>query len=61
MSFSNIPKDPVMLLSFVNTELRDHYSDLVEFCYANNVDINDINGRLRSINYVYDSDKNQFV
>mgnify|MGYP006974667172 CR=1 FL=1 len=26
-----------------------------------NVDINDINGRLRSINYTYDSEKNQFV
>ena len=61
MSFNNIPKDPAMLLSFVNTELRDKYCDLVEFCYANNVDINDINGRLRNINYVYDPIKNQFV
>ncbi|MBE5926714.1 MAG: DUF4250 domain-containing protein [Lachnospiraceae bacterium] len=61
MSFNNIPKDPAMLLSFVNTELRDKYCDLVEFCAANNVDINDINGRLRSINYVYDPKKNQFV
>lgn len=61
MSFNNIPKDPVMLLSFVNTELRDKYCDLVEFCHANNVDINDINGRLRSINYTYDPNRNQFV
>ena len=61
MSFNNIPKDPTILLSYVNTELRDKYCDLVEFCHDNNVDINDINGRLRSINYTYDSEKNQFV
>lgn len=61
MSFTTIPKDPFILLSYVNTELRDKYCDLVEFCHANSVDINDINGRLRSINYVYDSKKNQFV
>lgn len=61
MAFSNIPKDPVMLLSYINTELRDNYDDLVDFCVAHSVDINDIVGRLRSINYVYDAHQNQFV
>ena len=27
-----IPKDPVMLLSYVNTQLRDFYSSLDAFC-----------------------------
>ncbi len=61
MSLTNIPKDPVMLLSYVNTQLRDNYSDLVEFCHDNNVDINDIIGRLRSIDYVYNETINQFI
>lgn len=61
MALNNIPKDSTMLLSYVNTELRDNYDDLVDFCVANSVDINDIVGRLRSINYVYDSRLNQFV
>lgn len=30
----NIPKDPVMLLSFVNTQLRDFYPSLDECCAA---------------------------
>ena len=27
-----MPKDPVMLLSYVNTQLRDFYPSLAEFC-----------------------------
>ena len=29
---STIPKDPVILLSYVNTQLRDNYSSLDEMC-----------------------------
>ena len=61
MLLNNLPKDPAMLLSYVNTQLRDNYDDLVEFCASNNVDINDITGRLRTINYCYDEHTNQFV
>ncbi len=31
---STIPKDPVILLSYVNTQLRDNYSSLDEMCQA---------------------------
>ena len=31
MLLNNLPKDPAMLLSYVNTQLRDNYDDLVEF------------------------------
>lgn len=60
MQINNLPKDPVMLLSYVNTQLRDNYSDLTEFCVANSIDINDVVGRLRAINYSYDPAANQF-
>lgn len=60
MQINNLPKDPVMLLSYVNTQLRDNYSDLTEFCVANSIDINDVVGRLRAINYSYDPVTNQF-
>ena len=33
-----IPKDPVMLLSYVNTQLRDNYASLDEFCGAMDVE-----------------------
>ena len=29
---AGIPKDPVMLMSFLNTKLRDQYSSLEELC-----------------------------
>ena len=61
MQINNLPKDPAMLLSYVNTELRDNYPDLEDFCLSNNVDINDVVGRLRSIDYVYDERSNLFI
>lgn len=56
-----LPNDPVMLLSFTNTQLRDHYSSLTEFCKAYIVDENIITNKLRSIDYEYDKKANQFV
>lgn len=58
---SNLPKDPVMLLSFTNTQLRDNYSNLEEFCKAYIVNENEIISTLRNIDYEYDKSTNQFV
>jgi hypothetical protein len=57
----NLPKDPVMLLSFVNTQLRDNYPDLKELAAAYMVEEQEITDKLAGINYVYDADKNQFI
>jgi hypothetical protein len=56
----NIPKDPVMLLSFVNTQLRDNYPSLSEFASAYMVDEQDIKNRLALINYEYVEEQNRF-
>ncbi|MBE5881610.1 MAG: DUF4250 domain-containing protein [Lachnospiraceae bacterium] len=56
-----IPKDPVMLLSFVNLKLRDFYPSLDALCDDLDVDRQELTDKLSGINYVYDSDKNQFV
>ena len=34
----NLPQDPIILLSYVNTQLRDHYATLAEFCAAMGAD-----------------------
>lgn len=34
-----LPKDPVMLMSFVNMKLRDEYLSLEDFCNTYNIDI----------------------
>ena len=56
-----MPSDPIMLLSFVNTQLRDNYDDLEDLCSNYNVDHRDICQRLESINYSYDPSLNRFV
>lgn len=61
MEYSSLPKDPVMLVSFVNTKLRDDYPSLDELCKSLCVNKNDIVSKLDSIGYSYDSEKNRFV
>lgn len=56
-----IPNDPVMLLSYVNTQLRDFYGDLESFCQAQNVDMNSLKEKLFGIDYKYDEKLNKFV
>lgn len=56
-----IPKDPVMLLSFLNLKLRDYYQDLNALCEDLDLDPQEISEKLASINYHYDGEKNQFV
>ncbi len=54
------PKDPVMLLSVVNTALRDYYSSFDALVEDNEIDGNEIIAKLASIDYHYDADKNKF-
>lgn len=56
-----IPKDPVMLLSYLNTQLRDFYKDLDTLCEEKDLDREEIVKKLEMIDYVYDQAKNQFV
>ena len=56
-----IPKDPVMLLSFINLKLRDYYSSLEALCDDLQVSPEEITEKLASIYYHYDAGKNAFV
>lgn len=56
-----IPKDPVMLLSFVNLKLRDFYPSLEAMCEDLDIDQAELTDKLTGINYSYDADRNQFV
>lgn len=56
-----MPNDPVMLLSYMNTQLRDFYENLDAFCQDKEVEREKIEEKLRSIDYKYDSQRNQFV
>lgn len=56
-----IPKDPVMLLSYINTQLRDFYSSFEDCCKALDIDYNEVTEKLLSINYKYDRKSNRFI
>ena len=56
-----IPQDPVMLLSFMNLKLRDYYGSLEMLCDDLDVGRTDVEEKLKSIGYSYDSDRNQFI
>ncbi|MGN0377884.1 MAG: DUF4250 domain-containing protein [Suilimivivens sp.] len=56
-----IPQDPVMLLSYVNLKLRDFYGSLDTMCDDMDVSRHDIEEKLKTIGYFYDSERNQFI
>ncbi len=57
----NFPKDPVMLLSVVNTALRDYYSSFDALVEDNEVDGDEILSKLASIDYHYEAALNKFI
>lgn len=59
--YDNLPKDPVMLLSFTNTQLRDTFESLDAFCINFQVDKDTLTQKLKAINYEYSKDRNQFI
>ncbi len=58
---ANIPNDPMMLLSYINTKLRDDYSNLVLLCDDLELNIDDITTKLSTIDYTYNEELNRFV
>lgn len=56
-----IPKDPVILLSFVNTKLRDEYAGLTELCAALDADRAVLEATLERLDYRYSPERNQFI
>lgn len=55
-----LPKDPFILLSFINTKLRDEYPSLAELCAALDADEREVTDTLAPLGYYYDPTCNQF-
>lgn len=55
-----LPKDPAMLLSFINMKLRDQYDSLASLCDDLDVSQDEIIQTLQKIDYIYDEQLNQF-
>lgn len=55
-----MPKDPFMLLSWVNMKLRDRYSSLDELTDDLQIDRDELAGRLHDAGFDYMPEINQF-
>lgn len=56
-----LPKDPFILLSVVNTKLRDQYSSLDKLCDDLDESKEQLVRALAGIGYAYSPEQNQFV
>lgn len=57
----NIPSDPAILLSYINTMLRDEYNSLEELCKSLCISQEQIESKLSSIGYKYSQKQNRFI
>ncbi|MBR1741159.1 MAG: DUF4250 domain-containing protein [Lachnospiraceae bacterium] len=57
----NIPKDPLILLSFINTKLRDFYPSLDVLCEDLEIKKDSLTETLAQVDYHYDPSANQFT
>lgn len=56
-----LPQDPIILLSYVNTKLRDDYASLDELCGTLDADREELVRKLEAVNYRYSPERNQFI
>lgn len=56
-----LPSDPIILLSYVNTKLRDEFQSLEDFCQSLDVNEDALIDTLDKIDYHYSKVSNQFI
>lgn len=57
----SLPKDPFMLLSYINTQLRDNYASLAELASSLGEDEDSIRKTLANAGFEYDPELNRFA
>ncbi len=55
-----LPSDPMILLSVINTKLRDCYGSLEDLCEGEDASEDEIVALLKASGYTYDEAANQF-
>ncbi len=55
-----LPNDPVMLMSVINTKLRDRYNSFEELCDDMDVSQQELTDKLAAAGFKYDPALNQF-
>ncbi len=55
-----MPENDFILLSYINTKLRDGYSSLSDFCEDTGEDEEELLSRMTAAGYIYDPERNAF-
>ena len=55
-----LPQDPFILLSFVNTQLRDRFPSLEALCDDYGITSSELTAKLTAAGFRYDRRQNQF-
>ena len=55
-----IPQDPFILLSWINTQLRDRYDTLDALCEEEGVKKAELTAKRAALGYLYDPEQNRF-
>lgn len=56
-----LPKDPMILLSCLNTKLRDDYDSLPALCEDLDIDQTALEQTLEAVGFRYDAARNRFL
>ena len=57
---NDLPKDPMMLMSFINMKLRDIYPSLDALCEDMDIDKAQLLEKLSSVGFEYNQNLNKF-
>ena len=57
----NLPQDPFILFSYINTKLRDNYSSLDLLCEELDINKEELTKKLATIGMTYDALLNKFL
>ncbi len=55
-----LPNDPIMLMSVINTKLRDEYSSPEDLCKAFGIDKDELEQKLKAAGFTYKPESNQY-
>lgn len=61
MNRERVPRDPMILYSFINTKLRDYYSSLDILCDDMELERTDIELILSTVGFEYNQELNKFM
>ncbi len=56
-----LPEDPMILLSYINTKLRDNYSKLDLLCDDLEINRVELENKLSAVDFKYNPELNRFV